>query len=91
MEHCRSQGLLHAERTHHERDSTGGSGVTCQISDPEVRLTFECRANESGGVQCEAVGFHTYHRISLHTLNHSLAGNGYACESISEEKLWERT
>jgi hypothetical protein len=55
--------------------------MSCQVADPSIVL--ECPATESGGVRCERTGEHgTDHAISNHTIMHSLAGNGYACQSF---------
>lgn len=56
----------------------------CQIADSSVRDELPCPATDSHGVQCEVIGPHEPdgHRVSDHTIAHSLAGNGYPCLAI---------
>lgn len=52
----------------------------CQVANPSVELP--CPHRESGGYRCEVTGPHTRHAISEHTIEHGLAGNGYACSAL---------
>lgn len=52
----------------------------CQVARPDLKLP--CGWRESGGYQCEVLGEHDAHKIGEHTINHSLAGNGYPCAAI---------
>ncbi len=45
-------------------------------------MALPCNAYEGGGYQCEMVGPHARHQIGRHTVEHALAGNGYACSAI---------
>lgn len=61
----------------------------CQIADPSIYLP--CTARESGGVRCERSDDHgDRHEISAHTIEHSLAGNGWACSAIRATKQPKR-
>jgi hypothetical protein len=55
----------------------------CQTSHVNVHL-LTCPDRESGGYQCERLSPHgdDAHWIGPHTIEHSLAGSGYACEAF---------
>lgn len=56
----------------------------CQVVHP--RLGLPCPNREGGGRQCEMFGPHRVPeecRISEHTINHSLLGNGYRCSGVN--------
>jgi hypothetical protein len=55
----------------------------CQVADSRVRLGFSCTERESGDLQCERTGIHTEHKVSEHTIHHSLRGNGFHCSAIT--------
>jgi hypothetical protein len=58
--------------------------LICQVADSGIELP--CDAREGGGLRCERLDDHgDRHEISQHTIEHSLAGNGYACESFTNE------
>lgn len=52
-----------------------------------------CSWRESGGVQCENTKpghGDDEHWISQHTIRHSLAGNGYTCDSVDNAPVGEQ-
>lgn len=57
-------------------------GQPCQVADGDE--PFACPYYESGGYRCEnPIPDHgDHHWWSEHTIQHSIAGNGYACESF---------
>ena len=57
----------------------------CQVGDPSLRLGL-CSEREGGGIRCEVVGPHEDHWVSEHTIEHSLSGNGYSCDSFVKLK-----
>lgn len=51
--------------------------MICQVAQD---VDLPCPARESGGYQCENLEpLPHHHFIGNHTIEHSLAGNGYAC------------
>jgi hypothetical protein len=66
-------------------EEAGERPYRCPVADRSVR--FVCEYRESGGYQCERLDPHDDeeygHWWSDHTIDHSLAGNGYACSAIA--------
>jgi len=57
----------------------------CQVNG---RLSLQAcgeKAGDGGYSRCEIIGPHERHQVGRHTIEHALAGNGYACEAIERQ------